>query len=70
MDHTTSEDVIHSGNNDTINTVIGDEPPSLEDRLYNSKGNALLTRTDTSPGIIDCGDGGKVTVFFDAGGDV
>jgi hypothetical protein len=53
MDHTTSEDVIYGGNNDAINTVIGDEPPSLEDKVYGGEGNDLLVATDTSADVVD-----------------
>ena len=41
------------GGNDTINTVIGYEPPSLQDKGYGGEGNDLLVATDTSPDVID-----------------
>jgi hypothetical protein len=41
------------GGNDTINTVIGYEPPSLEDKGYGGERNDLLVATDTSPDVID-----------------
>ncbi len=69
VDGTTSEDVIYGGSgSDTINAVIGDEPPSSEDRVYAGKGNDRLVATDSSPDVIDCGEGAKDTVFFDRGG--
>jgi hypothetical protein len=69
VDGTTSEDVIYgAGGSDIINTVIGDEPPSSEDRVYAGKGNDRLVATDSSPDVIDCGKGGKDTVFFDTRG--
>jgi hypothetical protein len=54
MDGTTSEDVIYSGGNDTITTASGDEPPSLEDKVYGGdESNDLLVATDTSADVVD-----------------
>ena len=41
------------GGNDTIHTVIGYEPPSLEEKGYGGEGNDLLVATGTSSDVID-----------------